>query len=82
MKSIITKYLPPTNVRGSRIKASDMDGNSVTIHRECGWPLSECHDMAVRKLCKKMGWTGTLHIGDTKGGYVYVWKSGENIKIR
>ena len=31
MKAIITKYIGPTDTRGSRIKASDEDGNSITI---------------------------------------------------
>ena len=75
-KAIVTKYLGPTNYRGSRIKASDMDGNSITI----GYPheLSgiAVHEKAARALMDKMGWTGKIAGGGLKNGYVFVFVEG------
>ena len=73
MKAIKTKYLSATNTRGSRISAMDSSGNNVTI----SYPL-ELSDMnayakAAIALCKKMGWTGTLHGGELSDGYVFVF---------
>ena len=51
MQAIITKYLGPTNVRGSRIKAS-CDRGSITI----GWPYEgpeESHVAAAQALVDK-----------------------------
>jgi hypothetical protein len=53
MQAIITKYLPPTNSRGARIKATAAAG-SVTV------PFNyegEEYETAARALCDKLGWT-------------------------
>jgi len=75
MKAIITKYMGPTDFKGSRIKAHDDEGHSVTI----GYPY-ELSGEAVYKeaavaLCKKMGWPCELLGGGTKNGYVFVFKN-------
>lgn len=73
MKAIKTVYRGPTDSRGSRIIASDEDGNRVTV----GYPRElsgmDCHAKAAVALCKKMGWTGTLHGGGLKDCYVFVF---------
>lgn len=67
MQAIITKYIGPTNTRGSRIKAVASDG-SVTI----GFDYANDHEWPYRKaaqaLCNKLGWAfdhipGGLHDG-------------------
>lgn len=73
MKAIQTKYLGPTNYRGSRIKASDEDGNAITI----GYPheagMGEpAHRVAAEALQRKMGWDGELVGGSLKDSYVFV----------
>ena len=74
MKSITTKYMGPTNFRGSRIKASDEDGNQVTIGYESDLSSDAAHDKAAIALCRKMGWTHHgLVRGGTKRGNVYVF---------
>lgn len=73
MKAIITKYLPCTDTRGSRIKASDEDGNSVTIPYPHELSGEEKHRAAADALCKKMGWTGKMIAGSLKNNYVFVF---------
>ena len=76
MKAITTKYLGPTDCRGSRIKAYDEDGNSVTIPYPYHLPLGEAmHRAAADALCEKRDWTGNLAGGGVKGGYVFVFVS-------
>ncbi len=72
MKSIVTKYLGPTDRRGSRIKASDCDNNSVVVGLDHELSIEDAHAKAARALCKKMGWTGKMAWGVVIGGYVYV----------
>ena len=59
-KSIAVKYLPATNYRGARMKASDGDGNSITVSYDCGASHDERPQAAARALCEKMQWTGVL----------------------
>lgn len=82
MKAIKTTYLGPTNYRGSRIKATDEDGNSVTFpyfpekHME-----KEAHSVAAIALCKTMGWEGTLVAGSLKDCYVFCFMSSKQYDI-
>ena len=77
MKAITTRFLGPTATKGSRITASDEDGNRVAI----SWPLEaqsdlEAHRTAANTLCHKMGWDSeTLIGGSVKNGYVWVFTS-------
>ena len=77
MNAIQTRYFGPTNVRGSRIKATCESG-SITI----GYPheLSgmACHALAAKKLVEKMGWKdcGELLGGQLKNNdYVFVFNN-------
>jgi len=83
MKAILTKKLPFTLYKPTRIKASDEDGNSATVPYDDAlrWSTGETHIPAVRALCKKMGWKGELVQGGLKQGYVFVWADGERIKV-
>ena len=73
MKAIKTTYRGPTNTRGSRITASDEDGNRVTISYPYALSGMDCHAKAAVALCHKMGWTGKLHGGALKDCYVFVF---------
>jgi hypothetical protein len=73
MKAIETRYLGPTDYRGSRIKATDGDGNSATISYPYELSGEDCHRLAADALLNKMGWTGKLAGGSTKQGYVFVF---------
>ena len=73
MKAIKTVYRGPTNSRGSRIIASDEDGNRVTIPYPHELSGMDVHAKAAVELCRKMKWTGTLHGGGLKDCYVFVF---------
>ena len=70
--AIQTRYLGPTNHRGSRIKAYTDSGRSVTIECESAKSSEENHRTAASALMAKMGWTDDLIEGGTHEGYVYV----------
>jgi hypothetical protein len=77
MKTIISKYVGPTGLRGSRYRATDGD-TTVIIDHDPAWNSDRCHAEAVRKLCAKMGWHGELVSGtmSKRGqviGEVWVW---------
>jgi hypothetical protein len=74
MKAITVRYHGPTNYRGSRLIASDLDNNKVTV----GYRSELNHDdnfrEAAKALCSKMKWQGKLaHGGLDSGADVFVW---------
>ena len=71
-KAIETRYLGPTNFRGSRCKASDGD-NSIIVEWSSDLDSIDNHHAAALKLCAKLGWKGNLCAGGTKKGYVFVF---------
>lgn len=73
MKAIVTKYHGPTNCKGSRITASDEDGNRITISYPYELSGEAVHRKAAEALCQKMNWTGSLISGGIKTGYVFVF---------
>ncbi len=73
MKAIVTKYHGPTNMRGSRITASDEDGNRITISYPYELSGEDVHRKAAQALCDKMSWGGELIGGSLKNGYVFVF---------
>lgn len=77
MKAIRTKFFGPGNVKGSRYKASDEDGNSVTLSTDFSLNSDGNHDRAALALCVKMGWAGVLYRGGLKDGNVYVFGPGK-----
>jgi hypothetical protein len=79
MKAITTRYAGPTNSRGARIIATDEDGNRVTIPYPHELDRDDGHTKAALALCTKMEWSGSLVRGGSKGGYVFVWLSEEEI---
>ena len=64
MQAIHTKYLPATNTRGSRIKATSAAG-SVTIPYPHELSGQAVHRAAADALVAKMGWT---YYGSMLGG--------------
>jgi hypothetical protein len=73
-RAIFTKYLGPTDFKGSRIKAYDQERHSVTIGYDHAGTDTDRHDEAALALLEKMGWpTGNLARGGTKEGFVYVF---------
>ena len=75
MKAITTKYHGPTEMIGSRISASDSDGNRVYIPYDHALNSEEAHRKAAVAFCAKMKWSGadTMVGGSIKDGYVFVF---------
>jgi hypothetical protein len=77
MQAIITKYLPVTNSRGSRIKATCAAG-SITISYPYELSGQSVHRKAAEALVSKLDWTDP-HYGALLGGglpngdYVFVF---------
>lgn len=76
MKAITTKFIGPSNVRGSRYKATAEGGHSVTLSADHALNSEENHDRVAKALRDKMGWKGELVRGglpDGKGNcYVFL----------
>lgn len=82
MKAITTRYLGPTDCRGSRIIATDGDGNRATVpypHHLSGMAV---HREAAIALVRKMGWAPVmLSGGGTKDGYAFIMDGGEPFMV-
>ena len=75
MQAITTKFLGPTNARGSRIKASAYAG-SITIGYAHELNNEENHRAAAVALCEKFGWIGAdtlISAQLPKSGSVFVF---------
>lgn len=80
MKAIQTKYYRPTNFKGSRIKASDLDGNTKWEHYRSELDTNDNHAAAAIALCHKMQWHGRLqggHLGDDSMVWVFCDKDNQ-----
>lgn len=72
-KAICTRYHGPTNTRGARITATDLDGNRKSIPYPHELRSEEGHQKAAQELADKMGWKGKLVGGAIKHGYAFVF---------
>jgi hypothetical protein len=63
MKSIITKYLPATNHKGSRIKAKAFGVKPITLSYDYALDAEGNHLGAALRLCKANGWPNDLVSG-------------------
>lgn len=74
LTAIETRYLGPTNMRGSRIVATTGDRVRLIVpydynaDRPC-----DAHAKAALALCNKMGWDGDLIGGHTRSGMCWVF---------
>src|SRR5690606_21491869 len=76
MRTIRTQFHGPTNTRGARISARDMDGNRVSIPYPHNAKMGEeAHSRAALELCRKLGWKGRLIGGALDNrGFVFVFQ--------
>ena len=78
MQTIITKYLGPTNHRGSRIKARQSASYagapmSITIDWDYSLSAEQNHKAAAMAFAAKMNWLGDWVGGDNGStGYSFV----------
>ena len=82
-QAIITKYLGPTDRRGSRVKAT-AEAGSVTLEWNDALDIIDNHWAAALALANRYGWLERCHLraGGTAEGYFWVLVSnGEWEKI-
>jgi hypothetical protein len=72
-QAIVTKFLPCTNFRESRVKATAQAG-SVTLSWDHGLNSDENHAAAAQALAQKYKWDGAYYAGGIPGhsGYAFV----------
>jgi FKBP-type peptidyl-prolyl cis-trans isomerase 2 len=76
MIAIQTKYLGPTNAKGSRIKAFTCNGHSATIDYNYALSGEKLHFEAVKALVSKnnLDWDiSEMTYGGTNQGYVFTF---------
>ena len=74
--SLVAKYLPTTNHRGSRIAVCRADGGRDPLRLVVSWDhslnLDENYAQAFRQYVARQNWGGSWVIGSTSVGYVAV----------
>lgn len=73
MQAIFTKYLPATDLKGSRVKAW-AEAGSVTIPYDTSKDVEEAHIKAIWAFLAKFGWRGIFHVGAWDKGFVAVFR--------
>jgi hypothetical protein len=73
-KAIMTKALPATNTKPRRIKAWDMDGNTLTT----SYSGEDAYRRTAVQLCRRQGWRRCEKLvgGAVKDGYAFVFCNG------
>ena len=76
-QAIVTKFLGPSNVRGSRVKAT-AEAGSVTLSWNYRLDSTGNHCAAAQALADKMSWTGEgygrlVGGGLRRSGYAFVF---------
>jgi hypothetical protein len=82
-QSISTRYMGPTNTRGSRVKAKSSSGLSLTLGWNDALDINENHTGAARALAVKLGWAGRWVAGGGSDGCgnVYVQDDGDGFTV-
>jgi len=77
--TISTKYVGPTNTRGSRVKAVTGDNNhatgkpdTITVPWDNARNSLDNHKAAAKALAERLNWDGEWQGGDTETGYVFI----------
>ena len=70
--AILTKYVPCTNFRPSRVKAYTTNGHRLMVSWDDALNADENYLAAAKALAEKMGWDGEWIGGGTDSGYVFV----------
>jgi len=79
MQAITTKFVGPTDTKGSRIKAT-AEAGSVTIGWDHGLTSEGNHIAAAKALCAKLGWVSAAdnRHTETVAGYL---KAGHYVHV-
>ena len=79
MQYIKTKYLCPTDCKGSRIKATASNGQTLTIPYDYALNSDDLHAKAALALASRLGWSGEYAAGAGDDGQVFVPVTSANI---
>lgn len=71
-QSIDTRYVGPTNNRGSRVIATTPSGHRLIRHWEYGIGIEANHYAAAKALQAKLDWEPIVAGGSTKAGFVWL----------
>lgn len=72
VEAIITKYVGPTDRKGSRISAKVKGGERIMVPYRSDIDSYANHLHAATLLRDKLQWSGPLVGGDIAGGYAFV----------
>lgn len=73
LQAILTKVIPATNTKPTRIKASSASGFSVVkTYHNCDGNEAQKHREAAQALADKLQWKNEMAQGGTKDGYAFV----------
>jgi hypothetical protein len=75
-QAIVTKYIGPTNYRGSRIVAKAAAGR-IYVSYDHALNIDDNHLAAARALARKYGWPGEWHGGGMPSGDGNVYVCGD-----
>jgi hypothetical protein len=73
-QAIVTKYIGPSNTKGSRIKAIAAAG-SLTVHINNALNIEDNHRNAAEALANKFKWRGAWYGGGMPDDTGYCWVS-------
>lgn len=74
MTAIVTRYLGPTNTRGSRIVVESYSSRKVVPYDHSS-NSETAHAKAALALILERGWGGTWIMGGTRKGWAFVQRS-------
>lgn len=78
MIAIETRYIGPTNYRGSRYVATTANGHRLCRSADDALNSNENHARLARELADSMQWKGALIGGGTKTGMAWVFADGSD----
>lgn len=72
LQAIVTKFIGPTDRRGSRVKATASAG-CITLSWDHAWNSEQNHARAALALAAKMNWDGKYVGGGMPNDSGYAW---------
>jgi hypothetical protein len=80
-QSIQTKYIGPTNTRGSRVSATSASGHRIILEWDDALNTDDSHKAAAAALARKLDWHGVWACGAAPQGCVFVLQDGYRLMV-
>jgi hypothetical protein len=80
-QSIVTKYIAPSNVKGSRVSATSTSGERIIIGWDDTVDTDTNHTIAAAMLAEKLGWSGRWEAGAMPNGCGFVNVDGTGFTV-